>query len=208
MATAKRLFAEETPCGCDYTGDSMDHLAQALQGDWLPAEAYVQGKLALQFDLWIRPDDFDGSFKHKIVVLQRSPGVDLTALDGCPDITNPDDVEIYQVGTSVDCGERGQEGSMLVFVGQLSEDGEKMLAWAVRSCVWLAEFDELDGGGVDARDHGVPPLAFPMARLTRRWLVENREGIAPGGALPIGTDQLPDQMIEGGAEVLNEVPRR
>lgn len=162
-----QLFPEEgaTPRS-NNVRDQMDHLAQASQGNWLPSETYVHGNRALHLDLWIRPRDGHGRVEHKIAALQRTPGVELTRLNGL-DITNPANVDLERLGGSVDSGVRGQKGAMFVFVGELSETTQRMRSWAVHSTVWLAVVDEVHGSGVDSAQSRVPAFPFGMVPLSR-----------------------------------------
>ncbi len=43
---ANRSFAEEAACADQNPDDALTHLLQSFQGDWIPAEAYVQDKVA------------------------------------------------------------------------------------------------------------------------------------------------------------------
>lgn len=198
-------FAEEVASLTDGQGDGLAHLYEALQGNWLPAEAYVQGNIALQFDLWIRPRDLHSRLQHKVIILQRIPGMDLAALDRSADISDPDDLQVHAIRSGFDGREGRDQGSMFVFVGQLPQRGKDMSAWAVRSVVWLADLDEPDGCGMDAPKHPVPLQAFRMAALLRRGLVEEWKGVTAGRPQTVGSDQLPNEMIERSAEVLNEI---
>lgn len=199
------LDAEMDPTGYGQRGDLMDHLLEGFQRDWRVPETYVNGKLALQFDLRRRSRDDDGSRKHKVVVIQRAPGVDLGPLDGGADITDPDDIQVKAVGSAFDGVIGGEQCPMLVFVRKATKGSKRVCPWAVRSVVWLAELDEPLGGGMETTGHGIPPLSVAVAALVRRSLVEDRKGVPISRRLPVRLDHLPNEVIEGGTEVLDEV---
>lgn len=185
--------------------DGLAHLLDAFKGNrGCPPEAYVYGDIALRLDFWVRTDDFYGHLKHKIAVFQRAPGVKLHPLPGQPDISNLKEVEAHKIGWPVHGSQDRNERPVLVFVGQFSETGQGVPSWAVESLVWLAEFDEPDGIGMNTFDAPLPRDALRMAAVLRRTLIEERKGV-PVGRFIVGNDQLPGEMVEGGTKVLNVV---
>jgi len=187
-------------------GHGFAHLLEAFEGNWLTSKAYVQGKICLRFDFWIRAGDDDGCLKHHAAVFQRAPGVDCHPLGWGPDISKLNEIDRDKIGIAVNRGERRDERPVLVFVGEQPEGGQGMSSWAVESLVWLAELDEPESLSADPPDVPLPPFALPVARVLRRFLVEQREGIARRGFLAVGDDQLPDEVLKDSAEILDVIP--
>lgn len=186
-------------------GDHIDHLLQALHGNWGLAETYVQGNATLRLDFWIRTDDGDRHLKHKVAVFQRAPGFDLHVLGRRSDMSEFYGPQGELLSVPVDGRENGRERPVLVCVGEFAESGQSVDAWAVESVVWLAEFDELDDLGVDASDASLPSFALAIARIVRRQVVEDWKRVAKPRLTVIGNDGLPEKMIERGPEVMEEV---
>jgi hypothetical protein len=199
-------FAEECAAVLQDEPDELVHLFEASFGDWLPAKAYVQGKIAIQFDFWVRPDDVDGRLEKKVAIFQRLPGFKIEALQGRLDISHPNPLDLERIRSAGNGGEGWQEGSMFVLIGENPEPSEHVSVWAVRSGVWLAEFDEVKYPRVKAGDLPLPPFALGMSALLRRQLIEDWKGISSRRPLSVGADENPDEVIQRGSEVLNNVP--
>jgi hypothetical protein len=184
---------------------AVEYLTQPFKGYKRLPERYLQGEIAIEIDFRVAPRDLDGCLKEYIAVFQRLPRLELIALDGA-DITDWRDIQLRLSLLGV-CNSHNvsQDDPMLVFIAQFGEEDQGIVAYGVPSSIRLREVDPSARCRMNPPHLPIPFLSPTVLRGGR--LAQDRKGIAAPWPLSIGPDQLPNEMVEGGPDVLDEVSR-
>jgi len=177
-------------------GDEDDESAETFVHRHTVGELYVRGRLWLYFDLGIRAGRKGQTYGLKAVVLP---------VEFWPKLRSTDHLRWR------DANADREQMPMLFDLPQGVQLGEGR---AVPSVVWLQEFDELEGlvsdpveppvvrGFLDGR--ACRPRDEPLLRLPQ----SDRELMRFGDRdLPVFQDQLPDDVVQAGAEVVDDFAR-
>src|SRR5580704_486458 len=200
--------------GGEFLDDAADvegkplEVAEACSG---LANAYAEGRISLHAHLrvWSRTGVLDRKDLCLTVVPERlESGADPLARVGV------DDEQVVQslAARKIHCKVGQVDKSMLVVVREVSERGERMdRAWWYPSTVGLCLVDECLMGVGDALQ---PPLSgagrllpvLPSRAPIVRARVANRKLVASAGSLLVDKDELPDEVIESGSQIVDRVP--
>jgi len=170
-------------------------------------ERYVSGEVALHLHIGVRPSDSVSQVKYGCAVFERASSVE--AKDR---LMRPRDIagsDIEPNGALLKRGERRMDKAVLVGVREQGEDPERPELRLVPSVVRLVLLDDLPCMAIQ-RDSAQGALSLPSRHLdSTKELVPVREDgveVVPSRSLPGSKHELPNEVIERGAEVVGDVP--
>jgi hypothetical protein len=194
----------------DYVGDANPRL---IKGNGrklavLLAIRYLQHKVAFHVHLWFRPTRVEAKPCQVCAVFERRFGNGFEVLFEQDGLGVP-----FENGLDIDGGQEGQAGnerSVFIEIRERGQDGQYGVL-RVPSLVRLFPLDECPSPsvGIKAFEWSGTAINGPIRYVPKEvpLIRIDRELVVAVGGISLRDDQLPDQVIKGRPEIVNEIPR-